>query len=70
MPESSDLDDFILPDFFDEIDSSLRADSDGERLSVSVDYDPITGFITQLQQFFPSGYVATVQFENFRVPNA
>jgi len=67
---SSELDDFLLPHIFDEIDNSLRADSDGDRLNVAVEYDPITGFITQTQQFFPSGYVATVQFVNFREPSA
>lgn len=67
---SSELDDFLLPDMFDEIDNSLRPDSDGDRFNVAVEYDPNTGFITQTQQFFPSGYVATVQFLNFREPSA
>lgn len=62
----SSLDDFVLPGFYEEIDGALRADTDAKGIDIAIDYDPITGFITRLQQFFPSGYVATVQFEDFR----
>lgn len=58
---SSELKQFILPAYFDEIANALQ-----NELEILATYNPKNGFILRTEQFFAGGYVATVRFLDFR----